>query len=379
MLHATTTRNSSIAPYFVHQGLREIQYTNKILPFNYSVPDGDCLVTFINTFAQQACRLQGLYFSGTHPLDANQAVSLAKAVLALPHLETIQITQSEGLTGIIHTLAMHPNVKKIIVGGKVVNFDWNSYTYRNASIFPNLEKLAISLPAGPGTVAILRDIRKSRSLVELSLSGDINEVLYGLNRNPRQLYEGVGHHQDLRRLELDCVESWHFDFSVVEPILQCNLLEHLSVHTSHCIYINESQMRELAEALPLLRTLTLIPTESHLLRVRSGASTLLSIVHLLANCPKLSRIEILVDVRSQIPDVASVNQVNIAQRESLELIMTYSAIGEGKNEGIIDFMRKSTRSEPRKNQARPGRNNETIDGCDRTRLCDEVECCRMCA
>lgn len=346
MLDVYATPDSTLAYRFMYPGLQTVA-TIEALSY-HTTPDPPFLMNFYHNIIHRVPQLQKLCLHGFGQLSETQMGSLAVGVLALSNLRLLELDDVQGLPRILHTISKHSTLQRIHIASQAFSngtralpdFQWTvNPSDRQESILPALKNLIVTLPIAQGTVDMLTGIRRTHSLEELVMGDAIDAGSYGANRNLRALCEEVGHHQDLRQLQLQYVDVPSFNFVPFIPLLRCSKLECLTITTNGAVYVTDSELAKLASALPLLRIFVLCPEESYLSQSQLTSSSLASVVHLLANCPHLFAIEILVHAARQVPSVATVRQSQIPPRESLELTMIYSPIGEGKNEQIVDFMR----------------------------------------
>lgn len=127
----------------------------------------------------------------------------------------------------------------------------------------------------------------------------------------------------------------------IGPLLQCRHLETLVVEAgaTQTILLSDSDMHTLATSLPVLRSLKINVSEPYEYGEEETTLSLLSIVHLLAVCPEISSIELLLNAKLPIPRSDVVDVAHIAIRDSLKLIIGFCPVHRDQHREIATFLK----------------------------------------
>ena len=308
----------------------------------FDIPQAD-LVEFYSKLVPLATNVHRLILRGVEDLNSDQISSFATSLLSLTQLEHLELGQVRPSSIIVDLLSRLPNLKKVVL---------TSYPYfsraqpglsfkerpEKQAVFPSLESLSAALHVASGTAAMLIAIRDSHSLKELTISdADSHQPGNAAERDLPKLCDAIARHDDLRLLHLRRLSDT-IAMNKIFSILQCSLLENLIIEANPGILLQDEDILDLAMALPLLQTIKIAATVPVVKNMGTSTLSLQSIIWLLAECPSLSSIEMIVDATGDIPDVDDVEVADIEGRESLKLIIGYSPIDRDSVEEVADFL-----------------------------------------
>lgn len=328
---------------FLHEGVKDIDIQEVESP--YQSPDQPEIIQFYNKLPRSIPGVQRLILRAITGLNATRTRALAEALLPLTRLEHLELFNTKGLPAVVRTLSSHTSLRKVVLSSDAFyeelkalpNFQWKYEL--DAPIFPSTESLSMSLPIGGGVASMLADIRKSHSLQHLTLLDGSDSDEYQTTRDIRAVCEEIGRHETLRLLHLRYL-SHEVTMEYIGPILQCRQLENLAIDTNLNVFLIDEDIRALATALPLLQKLKFNNSEPYHYGQEATTLTSYSILYLLAACPVLSSIELLVRTdRRATPTTSKVARAAIPARETLVLSIGLSPIDFDDFARVAGFIR----------------------------------------